>query len=516
MDFLSCSCFNCTWPLHAYNIWFTFSYTQPYRPRWCSCIDKKTGYNLLTPIAITPIPKIVQPKEKQKHVANFKKETIKELTEICKTQCPTIDATLEDVSKLNVLSTIREWIESLALESTLRKEDCKLWEDFKDSFEPIPHITKSADKHFPAWTQTHQHMFDSIKELLVSHECLTTIDFTKMPEHKIYITTNASNTCSGAVLSFGLSWEAAQLVAFDSLTFKDAELHYLIHEKELLAVIQALKKWHSDLIGSPFFVFTDHKTLESFETQKELSCRQARWMELLSQYDAHFIYIKGERNTVANSLSRRPINSTSSKAEKHATQPYPASFGDKEDFLTAVFNPGDTSFLCIVVALTEGERNKPTTPAFPFSMRISAEKTFLTGTTKWLKSDLWTKSPISALPSMEKLWNENGLWFLDDRLIILNSGNLHKTLFRLAHNNLGHFGANKIHEALHTLYYWPYMHKDLESAYVPSCIECQRNKSSTIRSIAPLHLLLIPDEHWDSVTLDFIGHYHPTKALTAY
>ena len=48
---------------------------------------------------------------------------------------------------------------------------------------------------------------------------------------------------SGAVLSFGETWELAKPVAFDSMTFKGAELNYPVHEKELLAIIRALKKW---------------------------------------------------------------------------------------------------------------------------------------------------------------------------------------------------------------------------------------------------------------------------------
>jgi hypothetical protein len=136
-------------------------------------------------------------------------------------------------------------------------------------------ITKAADKVFPPWTPKHERAFEGIKQMLVSHECLTTIDFAKMPEYKIYVTTDASDTCSGAVLSFGPSWETARPVAFDLSTFKDAELNYPVHKKKLLAVIRTLKKWRSDLIGSPFFVFTDHKTLENFDKQKDLSRRQA-------------------------------------------------------------------------------------------------------------------------------------------------------------------------------------------------------------------------------------------------
>lgn len=139
--------------------------------------------------------------------------------------------------------------------------------------------TKSAEKPFPSWMDEHQQAFDSIKKIVVSHDCLTTIDFWSMPENKIYVTTDASDTCSGALLSFGPTWESTQPVAFNSSMFKGAELNYPVHKKELLAIIWALKKWWSDLIGSPFFMFTDHKTLENFHIQRDLSHRQARWME---------------------------------------------------------------------------------------------------------------------------------------------------------------------------------------------------------------------------------------------
>jgi hypothetical protein len=50
------------------------------------------------------------------------------------------------------------------------------------------------------------------------------------------------------------------------MQLKGAEKNYPVHEKELLAVICALKKWRSDLISSEFFVYTDHHTLENFNT----------------------------------------------------------------------------------------------------------------------------------------------------------------------------------------------------------------------------------------------------------
>jgi len=70
-------------------------------------------------------------------------------------------------------------------------------------------IMKDTDHHFPAWTEQHQHAFDSIKKLVVSRDCLMAIDLSMMPEYKIYVTMDASDLGSGAVLSFGKTWESA-------------------------------------------------------------------------------------------------------------------------------------------------------------------------------------------------------------------------------------------------------------------------------------------------------------------
>jgi hypothetical protein len=49
------------------------------------------------------------------------------------------------------------------------------------------------------------------------------------------------------------------------------------------------------------------------------------------------------------------------------------------------------------------------------------------------------------------------------------------------------------------------MQRDLETAYIPSCPDCQCNKSTTSKPSGPLHPLPIPDNRCDSVAIDFIG-----------
>jgi len=356
---------------------------------------------------------------------------------------------------------------------------------------------KKYDRIFPAWSQTHQDAFDAIKQLVISRDCLTVIDPSRMPEYKIFVTADASDIASGAVLSFGESWESARPVSFDSCSFKGAELNYPVHEKELLAIIRALKKWKYDLLGAPFFIYTDHKTLLNFNTQKDLSRRQARWMELLSIYDCKFVYVKGEHNSVADALSRLPYLecSSSSSAELNATHPYntPLSISPlitcSEDF-----NP-----LTTIASLTIR------IPPLKSKSNISIDTALIENVRSSYAKDVWCQKLLSASRGMPQLVVRDGLWYLNNRLIVPSGCGVREEIFRMAHDALGHFGFSKTYDLIRDSYFWPNMRKDLEEGYIPSCLECQRNKSSTSKPDGPLHPLPVPDDRCQSIAMDFIG-----------
>ena len=363
--------------------------------------------------------------------------------------------------------------------------------------------TTVSEKNFPKWTERYQTAFDSIKKIVVSRECLMTIDLTKMPENKIFVTTDASDKRSAAVLSFGKTWSSARPVAFDSMTFKGAELNYPVHEKELLAVIRALKKWRVDLLGSPFFIYTDHKTLENFNTQKDLSRRQACWMELMSQYNAKIVYIKGDDNCVADVLSCLPTDSALTNAENVARHPY-SYCSDDNDPLHAVatlYSDYTHTPMETAISLADG----PILSSVNTVLNISADKQLLQQIKNGYSEDPWCRKLPSSMQSWPQLRLHNDLWYVGDRLIIPRTGSLRETLFQLAHDVLGHFGFDKTYGSLRSAYYWPNMHHDLEKGYVASCPDCQRNKSSTSKPIGPLHPLPIPDQCGYSVAIDFIG-----------
>src|SRR5436189_2480590 len=85
----------------------------------------------------------------------------------------------------------------------------------------------------------------------------------------------------------------------------DAELNYPIHDKEMLAIVSSFQHWHVYLEGTPdtVQVMSDHKALEYFMTTKALTARQARWAEILSQFNFRIMYKPGATNC-ADALTR--------------------------------------------------------------------------------------------------------------------------------------------------------------------------------------------------------------------
>jgi hypothetical protein len=323
---------------------------------------------------------------------------------------------------------------------------------------------KECDKAFPPWTKKHQSAFDNIKCLASSPACLTTIDLHTMPENKIFVTTDASDLGSGAVLSFGKTYQTARPIVYDSRSFKGAELNYPVHEKELLAIIRALAKWRTDLLGHTFEVWTDHRTLKHFHTQRDMSRRQARWMEFLSQYDVTIHYLPGKQNNVADALSRLP---------------------------TLGYNGIKT-----IVAATLNKR---------ISSQFQLEDTLLQEIKTGYDTDLFTAKIQGASSGMPNVTQTNGFWFIDDCLFVPKVKHVCELLFRIAHDQLGHFSSTKSYHALRESFYWPNMRRDLENTYIPTCAECQRNKSQTTKPLGSLHPLPIPDQRCDSIAMDFIG-----------
>ena len=148
------------------------------------------------------------------------------------------------------------------------------------------------------------------------------------------------------------------------------------------------------------------------------------------------------------------------------------------------------------------------------SLRISNDPSWLAAIRDGYAGDKWClrlRDNVGSLGIKEV----DGLLFVGDRLAIPRVPHVRESLFRCAHDALGHFGFEKSYTFLRDAYYWPNMRKELNSLYIPSCESCQRNKSPTTRPAGPLHPLPIPERRGEVVTIDFVGPLPPDCGFDA-
>ena len=110
-----------------------------------------------------------------------------------------------------------------------------------------------------------------------------------------------------AILSIWTDNGEIHPIAFHSCTFTPLELNYDVHDKELLAIFEAFKRWRHYLegAGDPIDVVTDHKNLEYFTTTKILTHRQVQWSKYLSHFNMVICFRPGQLGAKPDALTRR-------------------------------------------------------------------------------------------------------------------------------------------------------------------------------------------------------------------
>jgi hypothetical protein len=128
-----------------------------------------------------------------------------------------------------------------------------------------------------------------------------------IPDQPVVVETDASDYALAAIISQITPENELHPIAFHSRTFNGAELNYDVHDKDLLAIFEAFKKWRHYLEGTvtPVDVVTDHKNWEYFVTTKILTRQQARWLEFLSQFNLVIRFRPGKQGTKPDTLTRR-------------------------------------------------------------------------------------------------------------------------------------------------------------------------------------------------------------------
>ena len=95
---------------------------------------------------------------------------------------------------------------------------------------------------------------------------------------------NASDYAVGTVLGQTKD-KKHHAIAYASKTLTGAQLNYATTEKEILAVVFAIDKFRSYLVGTKVIVYTDHAALQYLFTKKDAKPRLIRWILLLQEFD---------------------------------------------------------------------------------------------------------------------------------------------------------------------------------------------------------------------------------------
>ena len=152
------------------------------------------------------------------------------------------------------------------------------------------------------WTMEHDRYFDQIRQAVAKAKILRHPDLSR----EFYVQTDASDGAIGAVLLQDFGRGELEPIEFASRKLTTAEQKWSTTQKELIAVVFALKKWIRYLLPKHFTIFTDHKNLEElfkYGPQKKINKIQ-RWIILLQQFDFTARYLPGKDNYVADYLSR--------------------------------------------------------------------------------------------------------------------------------------------------------------------------------------------------------------------
>ncbi|EPB65739.1 reverse transcriptase [Ancylostoma ceylanicum] len=155
------------------------------------------------------------------------------------------------------------------------------------------------------WKHTHVAAFERLKKVLVSDLNLTHYD----PKKRLIVAADACDYGIGYVISHQMKDGTEKPIAHGSRSLNVAEKNYAQIEKEALALVEAIKKFHKYVYGRHFTLRTDHKPLLAiFGSKKGVPVHSAnrlmRWATMLIGYDFDTEYIKTDSFGQADGLSR--------------------------------------------------------------------------------------------------------------------------------------------------------------------------------------------------------------------
>ena len=328
------------------------------------------------------------------------------------------------------------------------------------------------------WTAECETAFRKVKGMLCSAPLLAHFDMSR----RIIVHCDASEYGVGAVLSHVSEDGVESPVCYASRTLSLAERNYATVEKEGLALVYAVKKFHQFLFGNKFVMYTDHKPLlglfaEASPLPARAAARVLRWALLLSAYNYVLKYREGAKNGNADGLSRLPLD---------------ARNGDASQKVVSIALVELVKAPVTEVELRQHTRNDPVVGAVLQSV---------------LEGSLGRQEGEAYKPyksRVTELTTESGCLLWGSRVVVPES--LRDKILMELHEV--HPGMTRMKALARSYVWWPVLDADIEST-VRRCQTCQMNQSKP--AAAPVHAWEFPSTPWERIHIDHAG---PTNGNT--
>jgi hypothetical protein len=270
---------------------------------------------------------------------------------------------------------------------------------------------------------------------------------------------DASDYAVGAVLRHYVD-KLPYVIYYASQTLNNAQLNYSTTEKEMLAVIFALDKFRSYLLGSKVIIYSDHAALKYLFSKKDAKSCLIRWILLLQEFDIEIRDKKGSENVVADHLSRITVDFT------EEASPISETFLDEQ--LMHIAHTPSPWYADIVNYLVTGQ--------MPWHWGRQDKSKFMAMVKYFFGDDpyLFKYCPDQIIRRcIHELDQSNVISFCHD------------------HACGGHFSAKKTAvKNLQCEFYWPTIFQDAHT-YCVSCERCQKLGSISCLNMMPLNPILI-------------------------
>jgi hypothetical protein len=160
------------------------------------------------------------------------------------------------------------------------------------------------------WTAASAAIFQALKNTVTTEPMLVLPD-----ESQLYrLEADSSDRATGAILSQQDTDGKWCPIAFYSKSLNDVQRNYVIYDKGILVIVQALEEWRHFLEGAqhPVEIWMDHN-LKYFQKSQNLNQRQARWSLYLSWFNFTLFHQPGRLMGYLDVLSCHPDHGAGSK-----------------------------------------------------------------------------------------------------------------------------------------------------------------------------------------------------------